>query len=311
LVKKGRKFSEEHRKKLSEAGKNRPKISEATSKKMSEAMKGRKFSDEWKKKLSEARKKRPKISEATSKKMSKAQKGRKSSDATRKKISEAGKGRKFSEATRKKMSESQKGKKHSEATRKKLSENAKNMSKEHRKKMSEAAKKRPKPSEATRKKISKAQKGRKVSEATRKKLSENWDSPEMKELARKNLRKNRHNQVKPNKQELKIKKILIESKIEFSMFVNVKYSHLQHEADFLIKPNKIIEFNGTYSHADPRKYKPDHKIWNKIAKDVWERDKKIIDGMKQQGYKVLVVWEQDFNQDTENTTKQILKFAKS
>jgi G:T-mismatch repair DNA endonuclease (very short patch repair protein) len=291
LVKKGRKFSEEHKKKLSEAGKKRPKISEATRKKMSEVQKGRKFSEATRKKLSEARKKRPKISEATRKKMSEAQKGRKSSEATRKKISEAGKGRKFSEATRKKISEANTGKKHSEATRKKLSENAKNISKEHRKKMSEAHKN--------------------LSAESRKNMSKAWDSPEMKELARKHLREIRHNQVKPNKPELKIKKILIESKIEFSMFVNVKYGHLQHEADFLIKPNKIIEFNGTYSHADPRKYKPDHKIWNKIAKDVWERDKKIIDGMKQQGYKVLVVWESELKDELEDTTKKILKFVKT
>jgi G:T-mismatch repair DNA endonuclease (very short patch repair protein) len=282
--------------------KKRPKISEATRKKMSEA--GKHMSEEHRKKISESkmgaknpmfgkpshnRGKSPSLE--TRKKLSEAQKGKKLSEEHKKKISEAGKGRKISEATRKKMSESQKGKKHSEATRKKLSENAKNISKEHRKKMSESHKN--------------------LSAESRKNMSKSWDSPEMKELARKHLREIRHNQVKPNKPELKVKNILIESKIEFSMFVNVKYSHLQHEADFLIKPNKIIEFNGTYSHADPRKYKPDHKIWNKIAKDVWERDKKIIDGMKQQGYKVLVVWEQDLLQDTENTTKKILRFAKS
>ena len=238
------------------------------------AKKTRKFSEEHKKKLSEAGKKRPKISEATRKKMSEVQKGRK-----------------FSEATRKKISEANTGKKHSEATRKKLSENAKNISKEHRKKMSESHKN--------------------LSAESRKNMSKAWDSPEMKELARKHLREIRHNQVKPNKPELKIKNILIESKIEFSMFVNVKYSNLQHEADFLIKPNKIIEFNGTYSHADPRKYKPDDKIWNKIAKDVWERDKKIIEGMKQQGYKVLVVWESELKDELEDTTKKILRFAKS
>ena len=175
---------------MSEAGKH---MSEEHRKKISESKMGAK--NPMFGKPSPNRGKSPSLE--TRKKMSKAQKGRKSSDVTRKKISEAGKGRKFSEATRKKMSESQKGKKHSEATRKKLSENAKNISKEHRKKMSEAHKN--------------------LSAESRKNMSKAWDSPEMKELARKHLREIRHNQVKPNKPELKIKNILIESKIEFSI----------------------------------------------------------------------------------------------
>ena len=85
------------------------------------------------------------------------------------------KGRKLSEEHREKLSESHKGKKLSEEHREKLSESHKNPSKETRKKMSEAVKKRPKISEATRKKMSVAMTGKKMpkkSEATLKRMSE-------------------------------------------------------------------------------------------------------------------------------------------
>ena len=165
-------------------------------------------------------------------------------------------------------------------------------------------------SEETKKKQSERMMGTKLSEKTKKKMSISNSKFERKQLQRKILRKSRHEVVKPNKQELKIKKILTESKIEFSMFVNVKYSHLQHEADFLIKPNKIIEFNGTYSHADPRKYKPEDKIWSKVAKDIWKKEKIMLDKLRNQGYKILVIWEMDLEKDIENTTKKILRFAR-
>lgn len=98
---KGKKFSEEHKRKLSEAHKGKhscnkgKKLSEETKIKISEALKGIKPSDETRKKLSEARKGK-KLSEETKKKMSEAHKGKK--------------GNKLSEEAKKKISESQKGK---------------------------------------------------------------------------------------------------------------------------------------------------------------------------------------------------------
>ena len=225
--------------------------------------------------------------------------GKTLSKEARQKISLANTGRKFSEESRKKMSLSQKGKKLSDTAKKNISE----------------AKKGKKNPMYGKKGKDNPFFGRHHTEEVRKQKSiqskEFANRPEVKEAQREVLRKSRHNQVKPNKQELKIKKILTESKIEFSMFVNVKYSHLQHEADFLIKPNKIIEFNGTYSHADPRKYKPGDKIWSKVAKDIWKKEKIMLDKLKKQDYKTLVIWEMDLEKDTENIVKKILKFAKS
>ena len=49
----------------------------------------------------------------------------------------------------------------------------------------------------------------------------------------------------------------------------------------------------------------------KYAKDKWEEDKEIIKGMKKQGYKVLIIWENELETELDKTTKKILKFAKS
>ena len=88
---KGKKFSEETKRKMSEAKKGRPR-SEETKKKLSEVHKGKKLSEEWKMKISEAGKGRPR------------------SEETKKKISETLKGKHYSEETKKKMSEARKGK---------------------------------------------------------------------------------------------------------------------------------------------------------------------------------------------------------
>ena len=301
---KGRKYSEEHRKKISESHKGK-KLSEEHKKKLSESHKN--LSAESRKNMSEAGKKRPKISEATRKKMSEASTGRKmpkKSEATLKKMSEAQKGKKLSEATKKKVSEALKGKKNSEA---------------HNRKISESNKGR-KFSDETRKKMSVARRKRITTEESKRKMSKTWSSPKYADIARANLRKARHNQVKPNRRESQIGQILTEAEIRFKFHHNVDYQtieneHRKKEVDIFIRPKKIIEHNGTYNHADPRKYKPDDLIreHNKMVKasEIWKREKIILNQIKKQGYKILVIWEQDLLHDTENTTKKILKFAKS
>ena len=47
------------------------------------------------------------------------------------------------------------------------------------------------------------------------------------------------------------------------------------------------------------------------ASEIWKREKIILNQIKKRGYKILVIWEQDLLHDTENTTKKILRFAKS
>ena len=93
----GKHFSEETKKKLSEANKGEKN-----------PMYGKHFSEEHKKKLSEANKGRH-HSEESKKKMSEAHKGKHHSEESKKKLSEANKGKKLSEETKKKLSEARKG----------------------------------------------------------------------------------------------------------------------------------------------------------------------------------------------------------
>lgn len=112
-VKKGKRCSENTRKKISAAntGKTSPNKgkyhSEETRKKISDSHKGKHLSDEHRQKLSESLKGRT-FSEETIKKLSKSHKGMI--------------GKHHSEETRKKIAESHKGKHHSEETKKKISE---------------------------------------------------------------------------------------------------------------------------------------------------------------------------------------------
>ena len=92
---KGKHFSEEHKKRISNKMKN---PSEETRKKMSDAKKGKHLSEEHKKRISNP-------SEETRKKMSDAKKGKHLSEEHKKRISESAKGRKASEETRKRLSE--------------------------------------------------------------------------------------------------------------------------------------------------------------------------------------------------------------
>jgi hypothetical protein len=74
------------------------------------------------------------------------------------------------------------------------------------------------------------------------------------------------------------------------------------------KLKKIIEFNGTYWHADPRIYAPDALVHYVPAKNIWKRDKKKIGYAKHKEYDVLVVWELDFYKSRENTLELIKEF---
>jgi len=105
-------------------------FSEESKRKMSEAAKGRIFSEEHKRKIGEKSKGRNtmkgiKLSEETKRKIGEKSKGRKHSLETRKKLSEANKGRKFgprSEEWKRKLSDANTGKNRSEETKRKMSE---------------------------------------------------------------------------------------------------------------------------------------------------------------------------------------------
>lgn len=79
-----------------------------------------------------------------------------------------------------------------------------------------------------------------------------------------------------------------------------------HRVDFLFD-KKIIEFFGDYWHGNPTKYSPTDLVRKKLVSDIWEHDKKKILDLRENGYDVLVVWENDYCKDPD----KILKLCKT
>lgn len=79
--------------------------------------------------------------------------------------------------------------------------------------------------------------------------------------------------------------------------------------------NKIIEFNGDLWHANPNKFQPEDKpleskfFGNQItAKEIWDKDAKRIEEIKELGYDVLVVWESDYRNKKKETINKCINF---
>ena len=105
-------------------------------------MKERVFSEEHRRKISEANTgKLGKIhSEETRNKMSESHKGKTASEETKHKISESHKGKIYSEERIRKITEANKGRKHSEETKEKMSQSktGRNLSEEHKRRITES-----------------------------------------------------------------------------------------------------------------------------------------------------------------------------
>lgn len=72
------------------------------------------------------------------------------------------------------------------------------------------------------------------------------------------------------------------------------------------KQKIIIEINGDYIHANPKKFKPNDiiRFYKGIftAAEKWESDKQKIDTLTSMGYRVITIWESD---DLEEIKKQL------
>ena len=74
----------------------------------------------------------------------------------------------------------------------------------------------------------------------------------------------------------------------------------------------IIEFNGDYWHCNPTIYKEDRKITgNILAKDVWGKDKKKIQTAINHGFRVLVVWENEFKKNKLETIERVISWMQN
>jgi very-short-patch-repair endonuclease len=99
------------------------------------------------------------------------------------------------------------------------------------------------------------------------------------------------------------------SKTEHNCFVQGMYY------DFVILDNKkVIEFNGDYWHCNPIFHK-EEDIINIIGKqimvkDIWLKDKNKISKAEENGFSVLVVWENEYVNNEKETIKKCIKFIK-
>lgn len=107
---------------------------------------------------------------------------------------------------------------------------------------------------------------------------------------------------------------LIKNKLNIAENIEEKYIfneelHKGYLFDFCLN-NKLIEFNGDYWHANPLFYGPMSFIKgkNKKAKDIWEYDNIKINTAKYQGYNVLVIWENEYKTNKEETINKCIDF---
>ena len=95
-----------------------------------------------------------------------------------------------------------------------------------------------------------------------------------------------------SKQELLLREKLI--KLGFEIETQKRIENFYY--DILLKgTNIIIEYNGVYWHADPKKYKPDDILFgNKTAKEIWKKDSFKKEIANKNGYNVITIWEDEF-----------------
>lgn len=150
-------------------------------------------------------------------------------------------------------------------------------------------------------------KGIPKSEEQKKKLREIFNTEEYKNKSRNTLLKR-----------LNSGQFFISSKEETD-FINefIKPLNIEFITQYYIKdihqycdvfiPNKklIIEFNGTYWHADPRKYSENNLT--SYQKERVEKDNEKKKWADEHGFKLLTIWEEDYKKDKKLVLNEIKK----
>jgi len=76
------------------------------------------------------------------------------------------------------------------------------------------------------------------------------------------------------------------------------HKHLYGLPDIFIEPNVCIFCDGTFWHADPRKYHGDSLMHHKqTARRIWGHDANVTSILKSQGYEVFRFWEEEIKSD--------------
>lgn len=74
--------------------------------------------------------------------------------------------------------------------------------------------------------------------------------------------------------------------------------------------HKLIEFNGDYWHCNPKYYNEDfyNKSKQLFAKDVWKYDELKKQCAIKNGYDILIIWEDEYNENPHETLKKCIEF---
>ena len=111
---------------------------------------------------------------------------------------------------------------------------------------------------------------------------------------------------------------------EDEAYIELNYEDDSYRMTFpdYVLGNKIIEFNGDFWHMNPKMYSATDEFnafgrehyrsgIGNTAADIWKYDEMKINGYKQLGYDVKVVWESDYHSDPEKIIQECVDFLKT
>jgi G:T-mismatch repair DNA endonuclease (very short patch repair protein) len=105
-----------------------------------------------------------------------------------------------------------------------------------------------------------------------------------------------------SKPEKRIRHCLTELDIEFK--TNIFIDNFNYDIVF---EKYVIEVQGIFWHADPKKYKADDIIMDTLVQDIWSRDKLKKEIVEKKGYKLIAIWE---DQITPKGDEELVEFVK-
>jgi len=128
--------------------------------------------------------------------------------------------------------------------------------------------------------------------------------------------KGRNSHFSLTKPHRKIKNFLIENNL-YENFISESYlkanNKCYHPDEINKKRKLIIEIFGDIWHCNPSKYKNENEfisLINKTVKEVWDYDFNKIKNYKKEGYKTLIIWENDINNNFDFVKEKIKEFLK-
>jgi len=144
---------------------------------------------------------------------------------------------------------------------------------------------------------------------TQKMLKKCWDNVKVKnEIIKKWMKACTHS---PNKKEQKLLLFLTQilpKKYKFVGDGQVIIGGFNPDFINVNGQKKIIELYGDYWHANPNKYSANDILFSeKMAKEIWNKDKKRLKTYSRYGYNTLVIWEHELI-DMTKISKKILNF---